>query len=511
MENGAAKRNDLKDGLARFRSGVRILRDERAEKSSIKFIQEDGDFKRGEEYFSFQVKCGYLPERNTFQVVADICLPKCREIEMYGELVDAETFEVLEKLESIRNEGITHLSYNVTEKLHLSDGKTIEDVLVVMNAGWIEEGKISEEWAAALESFTKSPFVKDAIVYHPQKQNGVPYVCKNADKKLQEVSEGDYLFGKWMKDTEMLRGGKDTINIALFRTPADCKDLDYLCKLGKNEKGQPYFAVPTQGSVSADSTTLRIKEVEARCYLTDRQNQNGFYMVADSNGDQMTQNIKVYFDGVSVKWEHMGKWDSAFLYSGNWKEYIFDYLLRVRIMWTFPGSEELYTSFFNVTSLDKMQFDEGSYLKILPISIMWGCLGADTLIALADGSQRKIKDIRIGNMVKTENGVAEVGNVWRGTEEQYLLVCSERSSLVLTPEHPVLTKTGWKRAVSLSKDDEIRTADGGYALITSIEKKDAQLEVYNLSYREKTENTILAEGFVVGNFEAQNNPDIYTD
>lgn len=514
MGKQLAKKQYPVDSLRQFQSGNRILRDENAEKSRVKFIQEDGAFKTGEEYFNFQVTCGYLPERNTFQVHADIQLPKCREIQMYGELVDAETFDVLEKLEDIKADETNRLSYLVTEELHLSEGKSIDDVLVVVNAGWIVEGETAEEWAAAMETFTESPFVKDAEVIHPQKQNGTAIVYEEAEKKMLLLREEEYQLADWMKPAEkqgMLRSGKDTINIALFREPDDRTDLDYLCKFGKNAQGQPYFMVPTKGSVSADSTTIRIKSAQASCFLTDRGNNFGYYMVAGSGNLIPEQKIKTTISGMKVSWECLDKWDSAFLYEGGWKEHIFDYLMLLKIEWAVSGSCKINRSYFAVTSSDQMQFEAECYRKIPPVSIMWGCLVENTLISMCDGTQREVRYLRKGDRVKTENGMATIRTVWRGLEDQCLTVLMKGRILQLTPDHPVLTREGWKRADKLEPKDEVKTENGTYAEVAGTRIFEYPLKVYNVSYEQEGDMTLIANGLVVGNFDAQNKPGLYKD
>ena len=98
--------------------GRRILRDETRKASRVEFIQKEGVYGLGKEYYSFQVKCEYLPRENTFQVCADIQLPKCKTIEMYGELVDARTFEPLTEMRGVTVNDTNCLSYLVTDELN---------------------------------------------------------------------------------------------------------------------------------------------------------------------------------------------------------------------------------------------------------------------------------------------------------------------------------------------------------------------------------------------------------
>lgn len=510
MEKTTAAERYSEDNLDQIHFGRRILRGKEA--SRVEFIQEEGVFGLGKEYYSFQVKCRYLPGENTFQVCADIQLPKCKTIEMYGELVDARTFKPLTEMREVTVNDTNCLSYLVTDELKIG-ARTIDDVLVIVNAGWVLEGEGTEEWASAVETLAKSPFIKDVVITHPQKQNGNPIVYPKNQHGLQAIKEGEYDLPDWMKKAErpgMLRSGKDTINIALFRTPDNRNDLDYLCMFGKSDGYHPDFMVPTEGSVSADSTTVQIKSATARCFLTDRGNKNGYYLVAANSEYGMSQGIETMVSGLKVSWRGLEKWDNAFMYSGNWQEHIFDYLMLLTIQYTPYEGAGIQTAQFAVTSSDQVQFEEGCYRKVLPISIMWGCLEENTLIIMGDGTERKIKEIRIGDLVTTETGVTRVTNVWKGREDQYLRICLGNKKLNVTGDHPILTKEGWKPAQEVTNSDEIKTVGGAYEAVTSVEEVKETIRVCNLSFERLDDRTLVAEGLIVGNFEAQNDPNLYS-
>ena len=78
------------------------------------------------------------------------------------------------------------------------------------------------------------------------------------------------------------------------------------------------------------------------------------------------------------------------------------------------------------------------------------CVEASTLVLMADGSQRPIRDLRIGDLVRTETGTAQGGN------------------LVATGNHPLFTDKGVKRCSEVVVDDRLRT-EGGCVAIESIE------------------------------------------
>ena len=52
-----------------------------------------------------------------------------------------------------------------------------------------------------------------------------------------------------------------------------------------------------------------------------------------------------------------------------------------------------------------------------------GCLGEQTLITMADGNQREIREIKAGDTVYTGKGDAEVTNIYSGEEQE--IICME--------------------------------------------------------------------------------------
>lgn len=44
------------------------------------------------------------------------------------------------------------------------------------------------------------------------------------------------------------------------------------------------------------------------------------------------------------------------------------------------------------------------------------CVEASTLVLMADGSQRPIRDLRIGDLVRTETGTAHIRDIIKGRE-----------------------------------------------------------------------------------------------
>ncbi len=131
------------------------------------------------------------------------------------------------------------------------------------------------------------------------------------------------------------------------------------------------------------------------------------------------------------------------------------------------------------------------------------CLEENTRIFMADGSQKPIREIRIGEEVMSDSGKTQrVMNVWQGREEH--MMCIELRNgfrIILTENHPVKTTTEMKRASEIDENDEILISNGEKCKIASISCIEYNERVYNL---DMSGNIMFAEGIAVGDSEVQN-------
>jgi hypothetical protein len=111
------------------------------------------------------------------------------------------------------------------------------------------------------------------------------------------------------------------------------------------------------------------------------------------------------------------------------------------------------------------------------------CFPADMQVALADGRTESIARIKKGDLLLTYN--EETGTLTKspvvGTLEavenhHYLF----NGRIKVTAMHRIFTDKGWKRAQDIAMGDKIRTADGRFAEIVTIDFVPGDLEVYNL-------------------------------
>lgn len=147
------------------------------------------------------------------------------------------------------------------------------------------------------------------------------------------------------------------------------------------------------------------------------------------------------------------------------------------------------------------------YLHVPSLQILWGCLAAGTLVRMADGSERPIENISPGDMVAQRDGCSRVCDVIRGREEVMQVICARGQSglhtIVATDDHPFRVDGRWVRVRDLT-GASILEGESEPLAIESLYPLEQVTEVYNLMLDENGDNSIIANGFIIGDFGAQN-------
>ena len=75
-----------------------------------------------------------------------------------------------------------------------------------------------------------------------------------------------------------------------------------------------------------------------------------------------------------------------------------------------------------IIASDESMSEAGGFIKtISKLHLLWGCVADHTLVRMADGSCKQIKDIKIGDRVCVKNGGhGYVEDIIRGREEEPL-------------------------------------------------------------------------------------------
>jgi len=152
------------------------------------------------------------------------------------------------------------------------------------------------------------------------------------------------------------------------------------------------------------------------------------------------------------------------------------------------------------------QYTQGSYyFESFYYSESFYCFAPDTRILMADGTEKAIKHVKLGDVVMGQNeyGVMKPNVVTKLYHHQYeennmeeFKILRVNGHLQMTPEHPVFTQRGIVDAGDLRLGDTLTTTDGTVS-ISSIEEAPRIPQVYNL--RVYPDHTYFANGIKVHN------------
>lgn len=136
-----------------------------------------------------------------------------------------------------------------------------------------------------------------------------------------------------------------------------------------------------------------------------------------------------------------------------------------------------------------------------------GCLASDTMILMANGSEKRISEIRVGESVMLNTGKAvKIIDIFRGEEQRIISIMTNNGELKATDFHPILLNDAkWTKAGEIELGDIVCTLRGD-AKVESLSVNPYNNTVYNLFLEcdELINEGILANGIVVGDYYKQN-------
>lgn len=159
--------------------------------------------------------------------------------------------------------------------------------------------------------------------------------------------------------------------------------------------------------------------------------------------------------------------------------------------------------------------DQPGLYMMRPFLYTWHCVAADTLVEMADGSTKRIDDLKGGDLVSTgKNGKAlTVTHTIFADKDGTILVLRDTQGheLRITEKHAVVTEEGIRLAAELKAGDRIATACG-FTEIESVEAKPFQGRVWTIGLDpadpkndkdlQDDERVFLANGFLIGDSQA---------
>lgn len=161
---------------------------------------------------------------------------------------------------------------------------------------------------------------------------------------------------------------------------------------------------------------------------------------------------------------------------------------------------------------DQDPIDGVTYIK--PIEFIWHCLGEDTIVAMADGAELTIPEIKAGDSVRGAKGGADatvsVTHNGHHFHDVYVLETACGKSLVASAEHIIMTADGGVPARDLATGASLVTPDGPTALTAIRKEPGGGRNLWNLSLGEAPQThddnpdvgQFFANGILVGDARA---------
>lgn len=450
------------------------------------FLQEIDRLRAGMECNLFELE-KFSIENNTITLDAEISMTtRCRDIKMWAQLYDVQdeskplaTYEMQEAKET------DDMHYTISGPL--TSNVKEEELEVIVSAHWQDE--TGAEGAAAIKENAAYDVAEWNVIY-PKVEEKQYVLWRNDEPQVKPVP-----------DKEKRQDGK--IMLALYREPDQKKDLDYLCEYGKDAHGRPILMVPGQGKLVFTDPDIVIQKDSAslECYLK-KIDQGGVRVVAVGNNEYKMDQAKFAYSAKSISYQMYNSWGAGFVEAGSFRLHEFSY--RIKLTYRREGVKTLRTLWL------ADEVDHKRCIQSVPhIMIMWGCVEETTKIRMADGTQKEIRNIKIGEEALLADGEAvRVENVWRGSEDNWRLLRTKSGMEIKASDtHPFLTKEGgMAQACRLHAGDVIMVWDDQNScmreeVLTNAQKQEGQITVCNLSLGGKR---MIANGFVCGDMELQN-------
>lgn len=144
--------------------------------------------------------------------------------------------------------------------------------------------------------------------------------------------------------------------------------------------------------------------------------------------------------------------------------------------------------------------DSPDFAKLDRIKLNWGCVAAGSVVLMADGSERRVEDLRVGDMVSDGTSAHRVEHIRGGADDVTVMITAGDRVLRVSPEHPVLTARGMVMACDVGAEDVLVTRDGEVSPDSAFQFL-GRTDVYGISLEDG--HRFVCNGFVIGDDHAQ--------
>ncbi len=296
----------------------------------------------------------------------------------------------------------------------------------------------------------------------------------------------------------------DNINVAYARSTMRKDKTDYLYREVRDANGNQIVLLDFRGEVELGAG------FEFEC-------ATGVYIILDSidmpTGKATEGGGVIWYNNSIDLVKNVFKTEKGFgfVFPTNWKEAIPDsvmsstrkYYLEADIRFKCKNSDIEYTAKVTSSDINRMEDKYGHSVKISPICFLWGCIAEGSKVRMADGSEKQIEEIKVGEKVLTAEGnTAVVMDVLEGTEKYMHLFQVQNGCLIMvSAQHPLMTQEGWKAACDITKEDSLLLENHTLSKIVTKEEIAYYGKVYNLVLDGAED--FIAEGLVVGDNNRQ--------
>lgn len=317
------------------------------------------------------------------------------------------------------------------------------------------------------------------------------------------------IIGKGQILHPMLKAGRTKINIVYFRT--DVKgtlDYFYANPERRNNNFCVYLPIAMQFELDAGKQVAQDPRVQGNIYIYSARHSTVQF--------QNFQQIKLI---PASQWNN--GWPGYHEISQRFTE---GYILALPEAWNnfisqggVAGEDDFYLSMdieFSCTDglryslqmdsqLVPKKYEGGNLVEIPCMHLLWGCLEKGAVIKTRDRGSIPVCDVKIGDYVASVNeNYKKVINIYTGNEEIMKYIEAGGKNVMMTMDHPVLTKEGWKQARQITGSDQICMDGELYSPVDEVYDEPYYDRVYSLELGHG--DGFFANGFYVGDFRKQN-------
>ena len=397
--------------------------------------------------------------------------------------------------------GITalkHAVYHISERIHI-----YHDADLIVATGRVTPNthftKYEFEWENTEEKYQSGKITYDYFsMWYSKEDNYLRAVIYSSDEEISEDANGCVDSISMKNPVHKQTDPNGEIVVCYNRTPSrgEYIDYDYSEAYDPQSHKQQLF-LEVDGEVFLSDVFQEFQWIDMTRFVLKLYCESG---VASYSTEGRVEAIRNSFQ----------KTDKGFSFhlDKDWKGIVpaarlpivedVEFLMRVPFM-TNKGTASIL-----IDSTLSPQKISGDKICISKFHLLWGCVSGDTRVLMADGFEKQIRDIRIGDRVLTKDyAMAEVCDILVGMEEQlWHIETAQGHTINCSKDHPMYTEAGVKLAETLCGDDKLLNENLDYEEIVAMYPVQGE-RVYSIMLRNEG-NWIITNGLFSGDFTEQN-------